>query len=66
VSGADWIGDTKGKSRGKRQVSREGSEFQIRVSVLKNFKKNLPRFLLSAKPARITRKKVLTRLCRFR
>jgi hypothetical protein len=67
VSGADGIGDTKGRSRdGKRQVSREGSEFQIRVSVLKNFKKNLPRFLLSAKPARITRKKVLTRLCRFR
>jgi hypothetical protein len=56
VSGADEIGDTEGKSRdGKRQVSRKGSEFQILVSVLENFlKKDLPRFLLSAKPGRIT------------
>jgi len=38
VSGADGIGDTKGKSRdGKRQVSREGSKFQIHVSVLEIF-----------------------------
>jgi len=53
VSGADGIGDTKGKSRdGKRHVSRE---FQIHVSVLEDFsEKSLPRFLLSAKPGRIT------------
>jgi len=56
VSGVDGIGDTEGKScDGKRQVSRQGSEFQIHVSVLENFfKKSLPRFLLSAKPGRIT------------
>jgi len=57
VSGADGIGDTEGESRdGKRQVSREGSEFQIHVSVLENFffKKSLPRFLYPAKRGRIT------------
>jgi hypothetical protein len=38
VNGADGIGDKEGKSReGKRQVSREGCEFQIHVSVLENF-----------------------------
>jgi hypothetical protein len=55
VAGPDGIGDTEGKSRnGKRQVSREGSEFQIHVPVMKKLKKSLPCFLLSAKPGRIT------------
>jgi hypothetical protein len=45
VTGADGVGNTEGKSRnGKRQVSREGSEFQIYVSVLKNLKKRLATF----------------------
>jgi hypothetical protein len=60
VTVVDGIGDTEGESRdGKRQVSREGSEFQIHVSVLENFsqKKACHVFFYSLNPGELLRKK---------
>jgi len=59
VSGVDGIGDTEGKScDGKRQVSRQGSEFQIHVSVLENFsKKACHVFFYPLNPGELLRKK---------